>query len=215
MKKIAIAAIVITILLIWNFAVLSQRPDQTESEENQSGGAELTANSETDELAKKFIIQEQESRENLRRLAEGQVKSLQFGQADSANKQVFVTAIYDDQTQMAGRIDYIEYQGKLYYTRVTNLDNLNNLPGEQVAILSNEEIELGKKIVEEQGEYQDFIQKTVNGQMSKLDITNIIKNDDARTLEGTAVQTDGTTQPFKIEMVFQNGFWYVQSMSFE
>lgn len=210
MKKSILGGLVVLILLSWTYAALSQRPGD---EKDTDKKPVLTQNTELDDLAKRLIIQQQESRENLRRLAEGQIKSIEIGEIKPDQKQVFIKAFYTDQSTLDGRVDLESVQNKLYIARVTRLSNLPLLPGQQVASFGSQELELGRQLVESQGENQTFINDLINGKIGRLDINNIVKTGtDSIIVEATRVDKDGGTKAVKINMVFLNGYWYLKNI---
>lgn len=212
MRKFILVGIVITLLLSWTYAARSQKQDAGGGNSNKPV-QETTQSVELDNLAKRIVIQQQESRENLRRLAEGQIKTIEIGSINQNEKQIFIKAFYTDQTSLDGRIDLESVQGKLYIDKVTRLSAIQNLPGQQVATVGTGEMNLGRQLVKSQGENQDIPNSLLKGDITKIEINNIVKDgSDSTTIEAATTFKDGTSRPLKISMTFLNGFWYIKGL---
>ena len=209
MKKSLIAALVVTLVLTWSYTALTQR--QAAGEATRSENREVQS-TETDDLAKRIIIQQQESRENLRRLAEGQIKSFEIINTDPGQKQVFIRTIFSDGTTLDGRIDMETSAGKLYVMRAANITN-QSLSDQQVATLSNEDLALGNEIVKSQGEEQDCQTQLLNGDYTKITIDSLSAGQNSTVINATGTLKNGTTKPIKINMTLLNGFWYIKSLT--
>lgn len=217
MKRIGfgIIALALALLLSWSYAALSQRPDMgvTVQGKRQKDPAK---EEELNDAAKQLVIQQQESRENMRRLAEGQIKNMDVVGVDKKEKEVFIKVFYADQSSLDGRIDIESVQGnKLCVVKITRLGNSSKAPGGQVASVGPEELDLGRSLVQAQLDEQDVMNDLLDGNIKGLVINNTQKTgNDASTVEATAAFKNGTSKLAKIDMVFFKGFWYVKSASY-
>ncbi len=211
MRKFLFGALILTMLFSWTYLGLTQKADPgTEAQESKVAQENDTAD---DDLAKKMIIQEQESRENLRRLAEGQVKSFEVTAVQTDQNQIEVNTFYTDDSSLHGLVHFQDIDGKVYITKITHDAAIPLLPGNDVATLSDEELQLGRDLVKSQAANQEVPKDLRDGNITKLVINSKTKDDaDTTTLEATATLKDGSSKEVKINMVFLNGFWYIKSL---
>ncbi|MCL5292411.1 MAG: hypothetical protein M1548_07790 [Actinobacteria bacterium] len=214
MKKIIIGSVVLALalLLSWSYSAVSQRQDsvnvQGKSQQSPAKAAEYN------DLAKKLIIDQQNSRENMRRLAEGQIKNIDVIGVNQNDKQVFIKAFYTDQSSLDGIVYIDNVQDKFYMTQIRRLSNAG-VPG-QMASIGPGEMKLGDSLVQTQADNQEVFTDLLNGTISKIVFNNTVKKSNENvTIEGTVFNKDGTTEPVTIDMVFLNGFWYVKSAAYE
>lgn len=215
MKKIVIGSVVLALalLLSWSYSAVSQRQDsvnvQGKSQQSPAKAAEYN------DLAKKLIIDQQNSRENMRRLAEGQIKNIDVIGVNQNDKQVFIKAFYTDQSSLDGIVYIDNVQDKFYMTQIRRPSDAG-VPGQQMASIGPGEMKLGDSLVQTQADNQEVFTDLLNGTISKIVFNNTVKKSNENvTIEGTVLDKDGTTKPVTIDMVFLNGFWYVKSAAYE
>lgn len=219
MKKVSIVGIVAALLFSMFVTGCSTlgfgSPGSNEEPNIKPVAAVKDDTKEVDEnLAKQLIAQQRQSRENMRRLAEGQIKSFT---ADNVTKwedkvSVKITANYSDNAQLVGFMDFIKKGNDWYLSTITR-ESLYPLPPASTEGISGSLLQMGKDIVVEQRDNQEIIKDLIDGKINRLEIDDVNASIDDTTLEVTVLYKDNTKVNGTMELTRQDGYWYLTKIT--
>jgi hypothetical protein len=220
MKKRQVIILSIIVGVLFLYLIASQAaPSSKNVPVANGGGSDSTATVAQEHIAKQIMIEQQQSRENLRRLAEGQIKSLAIGNLNNLSPdqvQIDITANFTDGTSLPGRVDLRKVGSTWYLFRITRNANLE--PGsieDLVATVGGKELDIGKEIVQQQSKSQETITKLVQGEITNISLDNIVNKDNKATLQTTVTMKDGSTKAAEIKQLYYRGFWYIEKFTFK
>ncbi len=228
-KNVLLSFIIIISLLIYSFFAFGCRPPsekeskaqvttttekKDEPEENGEEDGELSEEDKED-FARKVIAEQQESRADLRRLAEGDIKEIIINKVTKKDGKVIIdiSVVSIGQDTEDGQIVLNEIipegmENSFYYFA----ELTRGSPPATTENVGLEEIDLGKEIVEQQFEHQQTIQDLIDGKIEKIVIDKVDLGTEEGTIEITVVYKDGTTKEGIIKMQYLNGYWYLVSI---
>lgn len=221
MKRVSIAIIILLILAFaasgctqikW-FLGLEKRPTK-EHKRKESTKDSISKATET-KLAREIMSQQRESKDNLSRLADGQIKRITVDKVTTIPNEasLAIEAFYTDNSSLPGALAFWRRGGKWYLVEVTRQPRLPNPPtGTLVEDLTKEDIAIGRKIVREQIKHQETVTDLVTEQVKELDIDQVDAQTETATVYVTALYVTGDKLNITMDMSFVNGYWYIVSM---
>lgn len=162
------------------------------------------------DLAKLVIVEQQASRENMRRLAEGQIKGFAV---DGATRQggkaiVKVTCSYSDNSTLGGYIEFV-YENGLWYLSSITRESPYPPSTPSTDDLSQSLIEMGKGILKEQAENQQLITDIVGGEVKSVVVDDVATEPSSSLLDITLLYDDGSTVKGNVKLKYRDGYWYL------
>lgn len=229
MRKIVITviAIIVTIGIVlaalfvvggytWIEQLLGLKERPVKRYEKKETAKERAAREETEfKLAQEIISQQRESKENLSRLADGQIKKITVDRVSTIPNEasVAIEAFYTNESSLAGAMSFWRRDGIWYLIEVTRQPRLPNPPrGTLIGGLTEEDVAIGKQIATEQRKHQEVITDLITGQVRYLRVDRVDGRTETATVYVTTGYADGKKLKVAIDMSFVNGYWYIVSM---
>lgn len=160
-------------------------------------------------LSRLIIAEQQESREQFRRLAEGQIKRFTVSDVTTVSGRYIVHMTADIAGLGAEPFDavFMRYAGGLYLLATTQGSPLAAIGG-----IGPAETALGEDIQRDERKWQKAVRELVGNKIAYIEVLSVHQELDRSVVDCVAHMRDGKTHPCAIEMRRVNEFWYAMSL---